>query len=332
LPSRRLFGRLLLYVLAAAGLVIASRRAEPQLRRALSDAAAARSDWIAVAAACFLSAALASSAAWWSALRACDGTLGFLETTSRYAVGGLVNTFVPVRLGDAVRVGLLSRAFEERGRVLTTAGVLAFLGVARAGVLTLLLIPAAAWGVLPIRLLALPAALVVTAAAVAVIARRRSVRMLAARLLDAFRLIGRSPASAAPIVGCLLVSSAARLGAAAASAAALGTPRPLAAAAIIVPALGLASLVPLTPGNLGITSAVVALALKAQGVATAPALAVGVGFHALETIVGVSFGVAGAVNVFRVRLLRVPQFAAVAAVLAVLLTTGAVLGILLDVS
>jgi uncharacterized membrane protein YbhN (UPF0104 family) len=115
-------------------------------------------------------------------------------------------------------------------------------------------------------------------------------------------------------------------------AAALRTPRPLAAAAIIVPALELASLVPLTPGNLGITSAVVALALKAQGVATAPALAVGVGFHALETIVGVSLGVAGAVKVFRVRVPRVPHFAAIAAVLAIFLTLGAVLGVFLDVS
>jgi len=158
--------------------VLAAFRAEPQVARAVRDAAAARSEWLGIAAACFLSAALASAAAWWSALRACSGRLGYLETASRYAVGGLVNTFVPARLGDAVRVGLLSRAFEERGRVLTTTGVLAFLGVARAAALMLLVLPAAAAGMLPIRWLAFPGGLAVCAVAVAVGARRRSARRL----------------------------------------------------------------------------------------------------------------------------------------------------------
>jgi uncharacterized membrane protein YbhN (UPF0104 family) len=327
----RLYVRLLLYALPTAALVLAPLRAGPRLDRAVTDASAAQQDWVVLATACFLSAALASAAAWRSALTACNGTIGFLDTASRYAVGCLVNTFVPVRLGDAVRVGLLSRAFEERSRVLTTTGVLAFLGVARAAALMLLLLPAVAWGFLSGRMLAFPAALVVAAAAVVFIARRRMEEWFATALLDAFRVIGRSPASSARVVGWLFLSSAARLGAAAASAAALGVSRPVAAAAIIVPALEISNLVPLTPGNVGITSGVVALALKAQGVDTATALAVGITFHALETIVGVAFGVTGTVKVFGLPL-PVRRFATVAALLATLLAVSAVLAELVDIA
>ena len=57
-----------------------------------------------------------------------------------------------------------------------------------------------------------------------------------------------------------------RLAAAAAIAAAFGVDRPLAAALLIIPALDLAGILPLTPGNVGVASAAVAFALKAHGV------------------------------------------------------------------
>jgi hypothetical protein len=85
----------------------------------------------------------------------------------------------------------------------------------------------------------------------------------------------------------------ARVAAAAAVAAALGVSEPLAAALIIVPALDFAGLLPLTPGNVGIASGAVAVALQAHGVDTTTALGAGIAFHAVETIVGVACGLTG---------------------------------------
>jgi uncharacterized membrane protein YbhN (UPF0104 family) len=327
---RSLFAIALACAVAGLGFV-ALPSVGPQLHHAIRNLQAARPDWVAVAAVCFLSAALASAAAWRSALCASAGRIGIVDATARYAVGSLVNTFVPARMGDVVRVGLLSHAFERSGRVLTTTGVLAFIGVARAAALALLLLPAAALGVLPVRMLQLTGVLVVVGLTISLWARRR-VEGLVARLLDAFRLIGRSPAATARVVGWLLLSSAARLGAAAAAAAALGVSNPVAAAAIIVAALELSGMVPLTPGNLGITSGVVALALTAQGVNATTALSVGIGFHAIETMVGISFGLAGTVKLASLAPPRARRIATVALVLAAFVAVAAVLGVFLDVS
>ena len=59
---------------------------------------------------------------------------------------------------------------------------------------------------------------------------------------------------------------------------------------MIVPALDVAGTVPLTPGNVGITSGAVAVALQAHGISFTQALAAGIAFHAVETAVGIAFG------------------------------------------
>lgn len=301
------------------------------LHHAVGNLGGARPEWVAVAALCFLSAALASAAAWRSAITSSAGSIGFADATARYAVGGLVNTFVPFRLGDAVRVGLLSRAYKQSGRLLTTTGVCAFLGVSRGVALGLLLLPAAALGILPLRMLALAGLLLALAAAVCVWAPKR-VEGIVARLLDAFRLIGRSRRASARVLGWLVLSSASRLVAAAAAASALGIPRPLVAATIIVPALELSNLVPLTPGNFGITSGVVALALTGQGVNGTTALSVGIGFHAVETVVGISFGLAGAIKLAGMALPRAQRIAALSGGFAVFVVLAVVVGVFLDLS
>jgi uncharacterized membrane protein YbhN (UPF0104 family) len=84
----------------------------------------------------------------------------------------------------------------------------------------------------------------------------------------------------------------ARVSAAAAASAAVGVQHPLAAALLIVPALQAATILPVTPGNLGVASGAIALALHSQGVAGDVALAAGIAFHAIETAVGVSLGLA----------------------------------------
>ena len=72
-----------------------------------------------------------------------------------------------------------------------------------------------------------------------------------AHSLDAFRVLGRCPRAAARIVGWVGLAMALRIAAAAGIAAAFGIDRPLAAALLIIPALDLAGLLPLTPGNVG---------------------------------------------------------------------------------
>ena len=81
-----------------------------------------------------------------------------------------------------------------------------------------------------------------------------------------------------------------RLVAAAGIAAAFGIDHPLAAALIIVPALDLAGLLPITPGNVGVASAAVAFALTAHGAASDVALSAGIAFGAVETLTTLALG------------------------------------------
>jgi uncharacterized membrane protein YbhN (UPF0104 family) len=329
-PRSRIWPRVLFCTLATGGVVAGSVRAWPLLQQAIGDTGSAQPGWIVVATAAFLAAALCTATAWWSALKACNGTIGLVNTTSRYAVGCLVNTFVPARAGDAVRVGLLSRAFDTRNGLVTTAGVFVFLGLARGAVLAVVLLGAVASGLLPVNVLAVPLAVAICAVLLVAAVRARPALLEHERLRSLTPL--RSAAPSLHALAWLVGSTLARLVAAAASAAALGIPNPLAAAAIIVPALEIANLVPLTPGNVGITSGVIAIALSAQGIGTANALAVGIVFHAVETIVGVSFGLGGTLNLARTRFPLVPRVAVAASALALLVAVGGVLGMLPDVA
>jgi predicted membrane-bound spermidine synthase len=64
------------------------------------------------------------------------------------------------------------------------------------------------------------------------------------------------------------------------------------AALLVVPALELSGAMPLTPGNVGLTSGAVAMALRAHGVGLTTALTTGIAFHAVETVAGIVFGLA----------------------------------------
>src|SRR5205809_493718 len=78
--------------------------------------------------------------------------------------------------------------------------------------------------------------------------------------------LGQSPAGGARIVGWVAAATVARVGGTAAIAAALGVSDPVLAALIIVPTLDLTTVIPLTPGNIGIGTGTVAVALQARGV------------------------------------------------------------------
>src|SRR5207245_1645909 len=90
-----------------------------------------------------------------------------------------------------------------------------------------------------------------------------------------------------------------RRGGAAAIAAALGVSHPLLAAVIIVPALDLATAIPLTPGNIGIATGTVAVALQSKGVDLTKALTTGIALQAIETAVSIVVGAGGALFLAR---------------------------------
>jgi uncharacterized membrane protein YbhN (UPF0104 family) len=253
--------------------------------------------WIWLAVLGFLCSLVGAAGAWWTAVRLCGGRLGLLDANGRYGVGSLVNTFVPARAGDAVRLALFSRTVDHEDRLWATTGAVAAVGAARALGLAALVVCGAVLGAMPLWPLLVLGALAGLAAAVAWWTRKGVAASHAAHALDAFRELGREPLAGVRIVGWIGLATVGRVAAAAAIAAAMGVRGPLAAALIIVPALDLAGLMPLTPGNLGIASGAVAMALRAHGVGLEDALSAGIAFHAVETAVSVLYGAFGALVV-----------------------------------
>jgi hypothetical protein len=134
-----------------------------------------------------------------------------------------------------------------------------------------------------------------------------------AHLADAARGLCRSPRLAFSVVGWVATTTLARVAAVSFAVAAFGVGRPFLAAVLIVPAVELASLIPLIPGNLGVTSAFVALALRDRHVSTLHALTIGIALHGIELVVGVCFGLGGVLVLGRPQLARrlLPVLAAI---------------------
>jgi uncharacterized membrane protein YbhN (UPF0104 family) len=116
-----------------------------------------------------------------------------------------------------------------------------------------------------------------------------------AHLLGGFAALVRAPRFAVRVLGWSAAIALLRVGAVAALATALGLPHPLLAALVICPALDLAGTVPLTPGNVGIASGAIAVALRSRGIGVTEAIGVGIGIQALETLVSLAAGTFGAV-------------------------------------
>jgi uncharacterized membrane protein YbhN (UPF0104 family) len=276
-------GALLLCALGAA-------LATPQLLgsrvgSALGTLGRADPHWLWVAAIAFALSLVGSAGCWRSAIGLCGGRTSLADATARYGAGSLVNTFVPARAGDAVRLALFSRLVPGEHRVWATGGAFVAVGVVRAGVLGGLVVAGAILGVVPLWPLLVAVGLVAIGATLAVRARKSH-----AHVLDAFRALGL--ASALRLAGWIALSVAGRFAGAAAISAAVGIHRPLVAAVLILPALDVSGLVPLTPGNVGIASAAIAIAFRAHGVSFNHGLAAGITFQALETAVGLSIGIA----------------------------------------
>jgi uncharacterized membrane protein YbhN (UPF0104 family) len=264
---------------------------------------------------------------WRAALQACGGRMSRAEAVGAYGIGSLVNTVVPARVGDAVRIGLFSRALESRERLWTTGGVFSAIGAARALCLCVLVVAAFLAGAMPLWPVAVLGGFVAAAVAAALVARRTRAASRVAHVLDAFRELGRSPRSSAAVVGWVACATLAKVVAVALMASALGVHSPLGAAVIIVPALDVAGLLPLTPGNFGLAGGTVAMALQAKGVSLTTGLSVAIGLHAVESAASIGLGLTGVLFLARFRSPVVRawtvRLASVAACLALVAAFGA---------
>jgi uncharacterized membrane protein YbhN (UPF0104 family) len=261
---------------------------------AMNGLAAANAGWMWVAAAALVVMHACGGIAWSAALRACGTRTRHTDAAARYCVGSGVNAVAPAHLGSAARVALFGRAVGGQGAIWRVGGVAAAVGAVRAVWFSFLVVAAVILGPMPAWPLALLAAGAAAAAAGAVLSRRITLRSRLDHLLDAFRELGRSPRKLAGIGLLTLAALAAKVAAAAAIATALGIDNPWKAAALIVPAVELAAVMPVTPGNAGVASAAIAMALASLGVPSTTALAAGIAFGALETLCAVGVGLAGA--------------------------------------
>jgi uncharacterized membrane protein YbhN (UPF0104 family) len=201
-----------------------------------------------------------------------------------------VNALAPARIGTAVRFALFARVLPNEGRLWTLGGVATSLGAVRAFWMAVVLGLASLSGALPQWPIALLLLGALAAGVVAWRARDSQPGSRWAHALDVFRVLGRCPRAAARIVGLVGLAMALRVGAAAGIAAAFGVEQPLVAAVLVVPALDLAGILPLTPGNIGVASAAVAFALTAHGAAGDVAVSAGIAFGVVETLTTLALG------------------------------------------
>lgn len=307
---------------AVAILVATPQLLGSRLEPALDGLSGAAPSWLWAACLGFVVSLVSSALAWRTAARACGGSLSPSDAIAFYATGSLVNSLVPAKLGDAVRIGLFARSIDSPQRIWTAGGIYAALAAVRFLVLAGLVVASAISGALPLwpvfALLAVAALLLALA-----FVERNDRRHRFARLFDALATLERSPHAALTLLLWVTVSTLAKTAAAAAIALAFGISQPLLAALVIVPALELASLFPLTPGNVGIASGAVTVALQTRGIRMTEALTAGIALHAVETLVGLGLGAAGSLYLLRARAPWALRFAAAGAALVLAAAVGA---------
>jgi uncharacterized membrane protein YbhN (UPF0104 family) len=262
-----------------------------RIAAALGELAGADPRWLWIGVACFLGVMVAMGCAWRAALCPCGGErIGVADATARYGTGSLVNSFAPAGAGGAVRIALFSRRIPGRDRIWVATGVAGALGLARGPSLAILVLAAAATGALPFWPVAVLAAAIPVGAVAAYVARHWRPHARVAHVLDVFGALGGSPRAAGAVIGWVGLATAARVAAATAVCVALGVDDPARAALVMIPALALAGVFPITPGNVGVGSGAVAVALSLAGVGFGTALSAGIAFQALETAVSVLAG------------------------------------------
>jgi uncharacterized membrane protein YbhN (UPF0104 family) len=269
------------------------------VEHALAAVRGADRNWLVLATLGFVAGFLACVCAWRAALAATGARVSLVRGTAALGIGALVNTFVPARIGDVVKIALFSRSIDGPDRLWTAGGVYAAVSAGRCLSIAALVVAAYLTGALPVWPVLVLCAAVAACGALALSSTRWRRHHRIAHLLEGFAALERSPRFAARVLGWSLGIALTRLGAVAALAAALGLPHPLLAALVICPALDLAAVIPLTPGNLGVASGAVTVALQSRGIGVTQALGVGIAIQALETLVSVSAGAFGLLSFAR---------------------------------
>ncbi len=263
---------------------------------ALSALAGAERWWLLLAATGFVAAFGCTVAAWRAALAAAGGRIPRRQAAARLGIGAMVNSFAPAKLGDAVKVALCARVLEAESRIRTIGAAYAALAAARSLALATLVVSAAAIGAMPLwpvfALCGVVAALAVAIRYSSRVARQGTIAQVVRGLAE----LGRSPRALGIVVAWTLLMVTAQLAATVAVGAALGLPHPLTAAFVILPALEVASALPVTPGSIGIGSGAVAVALASRGIGTGDALGVGFAMQGLQTLVSIGAGSVGALS------------------------------------
>jgi uncharacterized membrane protein YbhN (UPF0104 family) len=242
----------------------------------------------------FAAMSVCGALSWRAALRASGTPLGVVDASGRYLTGCGVNAIAPAHVGSALRVALFGRV--TNGGCWTVGGAAAAVGVTRIVWLGALIAVGSAGGVLPLWPLAVIAVIVAAALTAGIVSRRMRLPRRLEQLLTAFRSLASSPRDLAIVSGWALAGAAMKVGAATAVVASMGIDHPVRAALILVPAVELAAILPITPGNVGLASAAVALALGSQGVEHRTALSAGIAFGAVELLTGMVVGAAGALS------------------------------------
>lgn len=261
---------------------------------ALAVLGGASQGWLLAAIVGFVGAFACTVGAWRAGFAAAGGTISRQRAAAGLGIGQMVNSFAPAKLGDAVKIALLSRAIAAPGRLWTGGGVYAALAAARSLALALLVVAASITGAVPLWPVFGLCAMVAALAAAGSLSGRVRRHPRIAQVLAGFAALQRSPRALATVFAWTLGMVACRLAATVAVAAALGLPNPLLAALLILPALDVASAFPITPGSIGIGSGAVAVALSGRGIAMPQALGTGFAMQALETLVSISAGSLGA--------------------------------------
>jgi len=317
--------RTMILVSAAAVALLGAAAASPHLlgghvASAFDALGSAERHWLLLGAAGFVAAFAATVGAWRAALAAAGGRICPKQAAARLAIGSMVNSFAPAKLGDAVKIALCSKAIDAPGRFWTAGGVYAALAAARSLALAAVIVVASASGAMPLWPVFVLCALVGALTAVSSLSGRLRNHPRIAQVLDGLVALRRSPRALASVLGWTAAMQLARLGATMAVAAALGIPHPVLAALIILPALDVASAFPVTPGSIGVGSGAVAVALATRGIGMTQALGVGFAIQALETLVSITAGTLGL-------LYLAPQGAAVRRWTLRLATVGASAGL-----
>jgi uncharacterized membrane protein YbhN (UPF0104 family) len=253
-----------------------------------------------VAAACFVALIGCMGLAWRAGVRAVGGQVDVVDATARYAAGSFVTALVPAGAGGALRIALFSRRLPDGDRLWRAGGISAAIAAARAMALAVIAAVAAGLGAFPIWPVALLLGVAAAAVVAAFFARNHPARSHVAHVLDVFGALAARPRLAVTLIGAVGAATALRVAAAVAIAAALDVSSPVSAGIVAVAALTLAGLIQLTPGNIGVGSGALALALHARGVNMDLALSTGIAFQAVET--AVALGIGGTALIYLARL------------------------------